>query len=111
MQQIAIGFLLLSTILTIIAVVYYFRYGKCGKSVEGFVDDVEDDETPRSAKQRIQKANKNANNVLLNVIAVAKRASAHVTDPKIWSERLHMATMSPVDLARNYLKSQLPVQK
>jgi hypothetical protein len=56
-----------------------------------------------TAKERITKASTQANNILLDILATAKRASMHVTDPKIWSERIAMATMNPVELARKSL--------
>ncbi len=107
MRTFAIGFLVFSTFLTIAVAVYYLRYGKCSKpttSVEGFAEEAKGGKL--TAKQRIEKASSQATNVLLDVIAKAKKASAHVTDPAIWKERLTFATMSPVELARNHLKSQ-----
>ena len=45
-------------------------------------------------------------NALLNVMSQLKRVSGYLTDPKSWSERLEMTGMSPVELARHYIKSQ-----
>jgi hypothetical protein len=109
MRLFAIGFLVLSTFLTIGLAFYYLRHGTCKKPatatvpIEGFAE--------RTAKQRIDKASSEASNVLLDVIAKAKRASAHVTDPKIWAERIMFATMSPVELARKHLKAQQEAKK
>ncbi len=110
MRLFAIGFLIFSTLLTIAVAVYYLRYGTCKKpsAVEGFAEETSGKLT---AKQRIEKASADASNVLLDVIATAKKASAHVTNPKIWAERIMMATMSPVELARRHLKSEQASKK
>lgn len=112
MRLFAIGFLVLSTFLTIGIVVYYMRYGTCTKPsapIEGFAEEA--GTRKLTAKQRLDKASSQASNVLLDVIAKAKRTSAHVTDPKIWAERIMFATMSPLELARRHLKAEQEAKK
>ena len=57
------------------------------RRIEGFVDT------------------KAVDNALLNVMGQLKRVSGYLADPRIWSERLAMTGMSPVELARHYINS------
>ena len=115
MRLFAIGFLVFSTLLTIAVAVYYMRYGTCKKPaattipIEGFAEET--GTRKLTAKQRIDNASSQASNVLLDVIATAKRTSAHVTNPKIWAERIMFATMSPIELARKHLKAEQEAKK
>ena len=93
MRIIAIGFLVVSTFLTIALVFLYFRKGMCMR--EGFANS--------TAKERVQKASASASNILIDVIQKAKRVSNYVTNPLDWKERLSLATMSPIELARKHL--------
>jgi len=51
-------------------------------------------------------ASDDTNNALLNAMAQMKKVSAHITNPSNWLERFEMMSLSPVDLARRYIKSQ-----
>jgi hypothetical protein len=94
MRNIAIGFIVISTFLTVGLTVLYFRSGMCTRT-EGFAD--------QTMKERIDKATGSANNILLDVIQKAKRVSNYVSNPLHWKERLSLATMSPIELARKHL--------
>ena len=48
----------------------------------------------------------NVDNVLLDVISKLKRVTSYLTDSTVLSERIAFAGMSPVELARHYIKSQ-----
>jgi len=48
----------------------------------------------------------NVDNVLLDLVSKLKRVSGYLTDPNIISERIAFASMSPVELARHYIKTQ-----
>lgn len=48
----------------------------------------------------------NVDNILLDLMSKLKRVSGYLTDPTILSERIAFASMSPVELARHYIKSQ-----
>jgi hypothetical protein len=99
MHKIALGFIVLTTFLTIGIAVLYLRKGTCskGRSLEGFAS------AKLSAKERIEKASSSASNILIDVIQQAKRVSTYVTNPVAWKERIALATMSPMELARKHL--------
>jgi hypothetical protein len=40
------------------------------------------------------------------ILATVQRVSSVLLQPSTWTDRIEMYTMSPVDLARRYLKSQ-----
>jgi hypothetical protein len=92
----AVAFLFISTILTSMLVAYYFRHGTCRR--EGFVDSA-----GAEKRARIKQASASANNILIDVIQKAKRVSTYVTNPLAWKERLTLATMTPIELARKHL--------
>ena len=46
-------------------------------------------------------------NALVSLVSQLKRISGYVTDRNVWSERLEMYSMSPVELARRHLNKQL----
>jgi hypothetical protein len=98
MHNLAIGFVILSTLLTIVMMYSLIRYGKCGsnKIEEGF----------STTKGKLKKAKKETGNALLNVIAQAKKVSSYALDRSIWSDRLNMIHLSPMDLARKYINEQ-----
>lgn len=100
MRGIAIGFIVITTFLTVVLVVLYFRGGTCARKLEGFAD------SKISAKERVQKASASASNILLDVIKKAKRVSSYVTNPLDWKERITLATMTPIELARKHLANK-----
>ncbi len=72
----------------------YFR----SKTTEGFADPVEAKKSfnPELASYQL----------LTSVMGPLRRISKVVLNPANWKERITMATMSPTDLARMYLKAQ-----
>lgn len=91
-------FVVISTLLTVAALWSFFKYGTCmpRPRIEGF----------KSAQTKIDHATKKVDNALLNVMSQVKRMNAFLTDTTVWKERIELATMSPSDLARKYIKSQ-----
>jgi len=67
------------------------------RNQEGF--EASDDTKKETAQDAV-------NNVLLRAVEQMKTVSAHILNPKNWSERLELATLSPVELARRYIISQ-----
>ena len=49
----------------------------------------------------------NVDNVLLDLMSKMKRVTGYLTDSTILSERIAFVSMSPVELARHYIKSQI----
>ena len=77
----------LSIILTIYIVYYFYEYGTC--NAEGFESE--------EAKPA---------NSLISIISTLKRVNGYLTDPKMWTDRLEMLKLSPVELARRELNKQ-----
>ena len=75
-------------LITLLLVFLYILYINYRTTIEGFL------ETPK------------IDNALLNVMAKLKRVSGYLSDPKSWIERITLANMSSVELARHYIKSQ-----
>jgi len=75
-------------ITTIISFVILARYLSKKKSLEGF-EDTDKEKNPLSS-----------------VMALIRRSGARLMDIDMWKERILMSSMSPVELARHYLKSQ-----
>jgi len=48
----------------------------------------------------------NVDNVLLNLMPKLKRITKYLINPAVLSERIAFASMSPVELARHYIKTQ-----
>jgi predicted RND superfamily exporter protein len=48
----------------------------------------------------------NVDNVLLNLMPKLKRMTKYLINPTVLSERIAFASMSPVELARHYIKTQ-----
>lgn len=93
-MQMKYGLLILSVLLTLLALVVLLR--RAPPAVEGF----------ESATNTIKKARKDTQNILLGVIAQAKRVSKYALDRSLWSESMENMTMSPMDLARRYIRQQ-----
>jgi hypothetical protein len=91
-------FVVISTLLTVVAVWCFFRYGTCmpRRRIEGF----------KSTQDKLDHATKQVDNALLNVMSQVKRVNTMLMDTSMWKERIEMATMSPMDLARKYITSQ-----
>ena len=97
MKEYLLAALLLTTIITFVILARYIAKAK----VEGFEDD------------KGNKGNKGNNenektevNPLTSVMALIRRSGARLMDIDMWKERILMSSMSPVELARHYLKSQ-----
>lgn len=82
MKSIAIIVIALLFILSLYIVI------KRWKTVEGFL------EVP------------NVDNVLLNLMPKLKHMTKYLINPTVLSERIAFASMSPVELARHYIKTQ-----
>jgi hypothetical protein len=86
--------LIFFAVITALAMKVFMWLNKSHK--EGFEASNETKETAQDA----------VNNVLLRAVEQMKTVSAHILNPKNWSERLELATLSPVELARRYIISQ-----
>jgi hypothetical protein len=89
MKEYLLAALLLTTIITFVILARYISKAK----VEGFEDD-----NSKDGKTDV--------NPLTSVMALIRRSGARLMDIDMWKERILMSSMSPVELARHYLKSQ-----
>ena len=92
MKEYLLAALLLTTIITFVILARYISKAK----VEGFEDD--NSETKGNEKTDV--------NPLTSVMALIRRSGARLMDIDMWKERILMSSMSPIELARHYLKSQ-----
>ena len=46
-------------------------------------------------------------NALVNLVGNIKRINTYLVDPAMWTDRIEMLTMSPVDLARREIRKRL----
>jgi hypothetical protein len=88
-QQLLVA-LVITTILTIVGVYMYIK-----PRVEGFKD---------SAEEARQKMVAQVDNTLLQVLDKAKHVSSYLTNSGLWKERIQLAKMSYMELARSQLK-------
>ena len=82
MRKVYIVFALLTVLLVILCVGYRRR-------VEGF------------ATPHVQQGN-----YVLDLLGNLKRSSKMLADPSLWRDRMQFIGKSPVDIAREYIKSQ-----
>ena len=75
-------------VITVLFLVSLYIVLKHRGTIEGFLD------TPQ------------VDNALLNIISKLKHMPGYLADPKSWIERISLANMSPVELARYHIKSQ-----
>ena len=75
------------------------------------VEDVEKAEKAEKApkpneglQKTLENASKDAGNILVNLIGKLKHVSGYLSDSKVWSDRIEMFQMDPMDLARRELK-------
>ena len=87
MRKILIVCLAIYICLTLFFIYKYFR-----ATNEGFANIVDEKETP---------------NALTTLMSNVKRINGYLMDPALWSERIEMFSLSPVELARRELKKQL----
>lgn len=83
-------FLILSTILTIYMVYRFLQRGTCC-TAEGFKDSEDQSES---------------NNALLSLMGNLKRINGYLMDSKMWSHRIGLIGMTPVEMARLELNRQ-----
>lgn len=83
--------LAVTTLLTILGIYLYVK-----PRVEGFKTKAE--ETRQELTNRID-------NILVDVLDKAKRVSSYATNTGLWKERIGLAKMSYMELARSHLKS------
>ena len=88
-QQLFVA-LVITTLLTIIGIYMYIK-----PRVEGFKD---------SAEEARQKIAAQVDNTLLQVLDKAKHVSSYLTNTGLWKERIQLAKMSYMELARSQLK-------
>jgi hypothetical protein len=84
--------LAITTFLTLFGVYMFLK-----PRVEGFKDKAE--ETRQQIAARVD-------NVLLDVLKKAKHMSSYLTDTGLWKERIGLAKMSYMELARSQLKNR-----
>ena len=53
------------------------------------------------------KDSKGKGNVLVNIVENVKRINKYLIDPALWTDRIEMITMNPVELARREIHKQL----
>ena len=87
MKKILLFLLLISTLLTVYLAYKQFTTGSCGLS-EGFKAD---------------KAEKQEPNALLSLMGNLKRINGYLMDPEMWSHRIGLIGMTPVEMARQEL--------
>lgn len=88
-QQLLVA-LLVTTCLTLIGIYMYLK-----PRVEGFKDKAE--ETRQQIAARVD-------NVLLDVLDKAKHVSSYLSNTGLWKDRVNLAKMSYMELARSQLK-------
>ena len=88
-QQLLVA-LVITTLLTIVGIYMYIK-----PRVEGFKD---------SAEEARQKIAAQVDNTLLQVLDKAKHVSSYLTNTGLWKERIQLAKMSYMELARSQLK-------
>lgn len=88
----SIVIILITTLVLALAMFMYYRYSR----TEGFA---------------LEKEKEVVNNALVNVMSQLKRMTGTMTNPKLWAERMEFISMSPVELARHYIKNQSKKQK
>jgi hypothetical protein len=102
-KQVYIGFMVVSLLLTIVLAVMFMRRGWCGRR-EGF------ESGPDAATAAVEKGKEGIailTNSLYKTIGFVDMFKKHYGND-FKKERMEMALMSPVELARMHLQSQLP---
>lgn len=86
--------LVVTTLLTLVGVYMYIK-----PRIEGFKDSAEEKRKEIAAR---------VDNVLLEVLNKAKHVSSYLTNSGLWKERVGLAKMSYMELARSQLKNAKP---
>jgi hypothetical protein len=82
--------LVVTTFLTLVGIYMYLK-----PRIEGFKD---------TAEEKRKKIATTVDNALLQVLDKAKRVSLYLKDSGLWKERIGLAKMSYMELARSQLK-------
>lgn len=90
MKKILLFLLLISTLLTVYLAYRQFTTGSCGLN-EGFDAD------------KAEKTEKQEPNALLSLMGNLKRINGYLMDPEMWSHRIGLIGMTPVEMARQEL--------
>jgi hypothetical protein len=90
-QQLFVA-LVITTLLTIFGIYVYIK-----PRVEGFKD---------TAEEKRKELAKRVDNVLVDVLDKAKHVSSYLTNSGVWKERIELAKMSYMELARSQLKAK-----
>ena len=86
-----------STLISTIIILYFVRRWVASRPVEGFAeDDDEGNDTPNEESNP---------NVLISLVGRLKRMSGFLVTSSNWVDRIQMAGLSPVELARRHIKS------
>ena len=93
MKKILLFLLLLSTLLTVYLAYRQFTTGSCRLN-EGFEADKAD---------KAEKPEKQEPNALLSLMGNLKRINGYLMDPEMWSHRIGLIGMTPVEMARQEL--------
>lgn len=84
--------LVVTTFLTLLGLYLYLK-----PRVEGFKN---------KAEEKRQEIAHRIDNILVDVLDKAKHMSSYLTNSGLWKERIELAKMSYMELARSHLKSQ-----
>jgi len=79
--------LFLSSLFTFGLVQAVQRFGTCEKQKESFANESDQEGS------------------LESIVANVKRIGSYLIQPTMWTERIHMSSMSPMELARHYLQN------
>jgi hypothetical protein len=88
-QQLLVA-LVITTLLTLVGLYMYIK-----PRIEGFKDTAEEKRKEVAAR---------VDNVLVDVIEKAKHMSSYLADSGLWKERIGLAKMTYMELARSQLK-------
>ena len=93
MKKFLISASIISVLLTYFLIMLVRKHGKCAaarvKIHEGF-----------TAKERIDKANVQVTNALVNVMGKLKKMTGILINPSFWQEQMTMKNMNVMELAR-----------
>jgi len=88
-----------STLISTILVIYLVRRWIASRPVEGFTEDDDNDDNDDTPDEESNP------NVLISLVGRLKRMSGFLMNGSNWVDRIQMAGLSPVELARRHIKS------
>lgn len=108
MNYILLGCIFVSILLTIFLILSYTRgaCSFCSASSVGVALQAHKGHKDRAYGIEGFSTQNTTTNALLNLMSQLKRVTGTLTNVDMWKDRIEMASMSPVELARRYLKSQ-----